>query len=989
MTATPLLSSNGDNHEQQQSSPSPSSLGNIIDGNDDNTCTLDNFGVSFSHMWNILLSNARWPILLLTVALLWPLGFFSFSHLNDKIDSTFTPIGRSALAEAAFDQNYAPNTDNDPILLVLESRSNSSMTHDSPMYDIAKEFCEGLERTLHENCWKVTNDLECQSDNPKIAMTSFFSLEAQDLHLLAHETMATTDGNTMLVEIQYLFQPNATHVHERESQLQDVILNYITTASATTNHHNSTEPSAASQGMMKVSYTGIPFFSHDLKEATKADLRRMDMIALPIALILLGIVLPKTHFCFVMIIPLVTMLSTVSFWSILMNYLVAPYMQITSTTPSLMMSLTLGMGIDYTLFLLSRYTEDDWNIQQMIYSGGSVVLWSGTTLLCSFLGLVLLPLQMLRSIGVGAAVAIICSLIINLTLVPVLLHTPLGRWIIVQKDNTNQEEEDDNSSLDNMMFRDDDDDEQIIAEQIMAQSEGEMIVPNNKSVFWTRLTKHLLHPYKSVIIILVISNVLVPIAQNVTRLKTSISFDLALPASSPSVQTLERLGETFGTGRLAPYRILFDSHAANFTMTSAKGFEIMHKVLNQLIAIDDGDDDSDLLMDTAVIPEVDVWTNAWMETISSFSQSEKEIDRTNHTEQEQRHQELLLTRNSSKKNKFNLKQKPHSSTTQYNGIAMVKNVQIPHEVYAAAKLCALVEKPYCAIETLHTLQYVDQAATSHDHYATYVVASFVEKNAFSEEGLAWLKAARATIDSSSLAGVQVHIAGSAAIASDAVNAVMDAFPFVIGLTLSIVFLLLSICFQSIVAPLRSILSITMTLGFSFGITSWFFHGVLSWLVPVMSFSIIVGLALDYDLFLTSRIWECRFIAGQSHVASIGSGLQTTGNIIVAAGCIMAVAFGGFLRSSCPVLYQWAFLMSCAVLFDTLVVRTMVVPIFLYWTGSKWSWWPRTIIPSDGTNTSSSRSSISKGWCCWRRENQIVEETSNNNELIEPLLLINN
>mmetsp|Transcript_22488 Transcript_22488/g.25599 ORF Transcript_22488/g.25599 Transcript_22488/m.25599 type:complete len:92 (-) Transcript_22488:918-1193(-) len=66
---------------------------------------------------------------------------------------------------------------------------------------------------------------------------------------------------------------------------------------------------------------------------------------------------PKVNFIFVSIIPLFTMITTVSLWSILMYWIVAPLMQITQMTPNLTMSLMLGMGIDYTLFLLSRYLK--------------------------------------------------------------------------------------------------------------------------------------------------------------------------------------------------------------------------------------------------------------------------------------------------------------------------------------------------------------------------------------------------------------------------------------------------------------------------------------------------------------------------------------------------------------------------------------------------------------------------------------------------------
>ena len=64
---------------------------------------------------------------------------------------------------------------------------------------------------------------------------------------------------------------------------------------------------------------------------------------------------------------------------------------------------------------------------------------------------------------------------------------------------------------------------------------------------------------------------------------------------------------------------------------------------------------------------------------------------------------------------------------------------------------------------------------------------------------------------------------------------------------------------------------------------------MCWLIPVMAFSIMVGLSLDYDVFLVSRIVEYR-AEGKSDRESVLLGLAKTGRIITAAGIIMAIAF---------------------------------------------------------------------------------------------------
>ena len=102
----------------------------------------------------------------------------------------------------------------------------------------------------------------------------------------------------------------------------------------------------------------------------------------------------------------------------------------------------------------------------------------------------------------------------------------------------------------------------------------------------------------------------------------------------------------------------------------------------------------------------------------------------------------------------------------------------------------------------------------------------------------------------------------------------------------------------------------------------------------------IGLALDYDVFLIRRIYEFRFHHNYQHDTSIVAGLDATGGIITAAGIIMAISFGSVLAiSDSPALQQWSFLLTTAVLLDTFVVRTILVPTLTGWIGPKYGWYP--------------------------------------------------
>ncbi|ETO19442.1 hypothetical protein RFI_17788 [Reticulomyxa filosa] len=105
--------------------------------------------------------------------------------------------------------------------------------------------------------------------------------------------------------------------------------------------------------------------------------------------------------------------------------------------PSIMMSVTVAMSIDYSLFLLTRFREEIEKqikhgrtvdnvdvtaaIRQVTRWSGKVVAFSGFILSITYVGLVFYPMVMLQSVGLGASIAVMCTILINLTCTPALL----------------------------------------------------------------------------------------------------------------------------------------------------------------------------------------------------------------------------------------------------------------------------------------------------------------------------------------------------------------------------------------------------------------------------------------------------------------------------------------------------------------------------------------------------------------------------------------
>ena len=158
-------------------------------------------------------------------------------------------------------------------------------------------------------------------------------------------------------------------------------------------------------------------------------------------------------------------------------------------------------------------------------------------------------------------------------------------------------------------------------------------------------------------------------------------------------------------------------------------------------------------------------------------------------------------------------------------------------------------------------------------------------------------------------------------------------------------------FKSFFLPLRLIVTIALTMGFIFGTAylvfeTSLFYGIfpaleanehLFWMTPIMCFSIILGLGLDYDIFVIERVKAYVWL-GYTEKEAVVHALEKTGRIITGAGLIMAIAFGGLMLSKSIVLIQFGFILALAVLIDTFIVRSILVPSILA-ISEKWNWWP--------------------------------------------------
>jgi uncharacterized membrane protein YdfJ with MMPL/SSD domain len=155
-----------------------------------------------------------------------------------------------------------------------------------------------------------------------------------------------------------------------------------------------------------------------------------------------------------------------------------------------------------------------------------------------------------------------------------------------------------------------------------------------------------------------------------------------------------------------------------------------------------------------------------------------------------------------------------------------------------------------------------------------------------------------------------------------------------------IYIVLMVVLGSLINPLRSILTILLSISWTLAVTLLLFQQVLGqpvlYLVPLILLLVCMGLGMDYDILLTTRIRE-EVAKGRDTNDAIVYAVEQTGGIITACGIIMAAAFGSMMLSGGFLLKQFGFALMFAILLDATVVRIYLVPAIMSLLG-RWNWW---------------------------------------------------
>mmetsp|Transcript_2160 Transcript_2160/g.5987 ORF Transcript_2160/g.5987 Transcript_2160/m.5987 type:complete len:407 (+) Transcript_2160:138-1358(+) len=268
--------------------------------------------------------------------------------------------------------------------------------------------------------------------------------------------------------------------------------------------------------------------------------------------------------------------------------------------------------------------------------------------------------------------------------------------------------------------------------------------------------------------------------------------------------------------------------------------------------------------------------------------------------------------------------------------------------------------------------------SNREQTATQVVVH-CKVDLFSAEGEAWMRAVRTSLprppvirqplgsrlaDPSEFApygvydGVQIgalHLYGMPLEQMDGAQYTLRRMPLVALAIAGIVFIVLGGSFGAFLIPLRAVLCIAWMLIVTFGASVMVYQfgylrflglsalapssgQALFWISPSVAIAVLVGLGLDYDIFLMDSVME-HWYHGKGGRAAVIEALDQAGTIISAAGIIMFLAFGALGASTTPVLNQIGFMLCVGVLLDCFITTKITIPCLMALVPEEANFWP--------------------------------------------------
>jgi putative drug exporter of the RND superfamily len=247
-----------------------------------------------------------------------------------------------------------------------------------------------------------------------------------------------------------------------------------------------------------------------------------------------------------------------------------------------------------------------------------------------------------------------------------------------------------------------------------------------------------------------------------------------------------------------------------------------------------------------------------------------------------------------------------------------------------------------ALRTVRGVAAVTPAGASSDGRIARLSVVFAD-DPFEESSLERVEAMRDRVAGATPRGIRVLVGDGSAVQADFNAAAARDLRVIVPLALLVIFVILAVLLQALVAPVVLIASVVLsflgTLGLSIVVFRFVFGdtGVDNSL-PTYAFIFLTALGIDYTIFLMSRVREEARRVGTQEGTLVA--LAATGPVITSAGIILAGTFSVLLTLPITFIFDLGFMVAVGILLDTFVVRTIMVPASIELLGDR-AWWPST------------------------------------------------
>jgi RND superfamily putative drug exporter len=196
---------------------------------------------------------------------------------------------------------------------------------------------------------------------------------------------------------------------------------------------------------------------------------------------------------------------------------------------------------------------------------------------------------------------------------------------------------------------------------------------------------------------------------------------------------------------------------------------------------------------------------------------------------------------------------------------------------------------------------------------------------------------------------RMQVGGAAAVGEDFLISQSNRTPWAVGTVLLASAVVLFLLFGSLAIPIKAVVMTLLSLTASFGALVWIFqegnlHDVLRFEPigytiagnPIIMFAVLIGLSMDYEVLLLSRIQEAYRRTGDN-AAAVAEGLAKTAGVITGAAMVMVTVFAAFALADTVTIKSIGVGMALAVALDATIVRVLLVPATMRLLG-RWNWW---------------------------------------------------